>query len=286
MIDAIKKAIRRPFAAVERTLYERRVLSPEDLRLPDFLGIGTAQGGTTWLYENLRKHPDIYIPWRKEVHYFDRNFDWRLPSYAGLFEEGDARRVGEITPGYAILAPRRIRFMRRIMPEARLILTLRNPVDRAWSAARRIFTRLSKKQFGAGFSEIDDGEFFEFFAREHEYPPLKHPPGDFAPNLKRANYGRILDNWLAVYPAEQLLTVFFEEISMDPKKALTRVFSHIGVTTDVDWTLFPSGKVVNPNPRHRMPDRFRTFLEDLYAEDIEAVQRRIGGHSLEWTRRT
>ena len=70
---------------------------------PDFIGIGAQKAGTTWLDRNLRAHPQIWMPERKELHYFDRRIaDMRSPTdewSASIFETGRARVTGEITPG-------------------------------------------------------------------------------------------------------------------------------------------------------------------------------------------
>lgn len=50
-------------------------------KYPTFIGIGTQKGGTTWLYHQLRQHPDIWMPLNKELHYFDRNVKYPSPSH-------------------------------------------------------------------------------------------------------------------------------------------------------------------------------------------------------------
>ena len=120
---------------LEHWAYRQGLLSPRALSLPHFLGIGAVKAGTTWLYRNLRCHPELYLPHPKEVHYFDQRFDRGLRFYAGKFEDGRARVRGEITPAYSALPPDRIRFIRSVMPDLKLIFLMRNPVDRAWSHA-------------------------------------------------------------------------------------------------------------------------------------------------------
>jgi hypothetical protein len=161
---------------------------------PDFIGIGAQKAGTTWLYHNLRNHPQIWIP-RKEVHYFDqrikdtdfsvrskilgkseadkkwrnqvshwtkvhlRNFSlpglwWvykfymRPPNdewYASIFEPRRGRIAGEITPNYSVLGKDVIAHVHELMPEAKIIFMMRNPIERAWSQAVMYFDKIEKQ---------------------------------------------------------------------------------------------------------------------------------------------
>ena len=102
---------------------------------PTFLGIGVPRGGTTWLHELLSVHPDVAMPTRrKEVHYFDRDYDRGLAWYESFFppDEGSWKTVGEITPHYLYgeACPERIAQMASVR---KLILILRLPIERAFS---------------------------------------------------------------------------------------------------------------------------------------------------------
>src|SRR6187200_1451927 len=101
--------------------------------LPDFLVIGAQKAGTTALYAYLRWHPGITGPSWKEVSFFDRHW-WRGEAwYRGQFPlRAGGRLVGEASPSYLFhpLAPERAR---SLVPDAKLIALVRNPVDRAYS---------------------------------------------------------------------------------------------------------------------------------------------------------
>lgn len=284
-VQPVKRLLRpakRVYAAVEKGLYARGVLSAGELPLPDFLGIGSAQSGTTWLHRNLGHHPDIFLPSVKEVHYFDRAFWWPLREYSEFFAPGVGRLKGEITPGYAILHPDRIRFIRAVMPEARLVIIIRNPVDRAWSAARRVLSGLAESTFDVAFEDIEKSEIIAYLNQEHDYRPERGNQGAYAPGVLRGNYTAILDNWLTHFPEEQLLVCFFEELREDPRGLFLRVLEHIGASTDVDLGAFPLAKVVNKNPEHPIPDAIRSFLQDKYRDEIEGLYQRFGDPVAPW----
>lgn len=105
--------------------------------LPTFLGIGVPRGGSTWLHYLLASHPDVFMPIRrKEVQFFDQHYERGLEWYEAFFPSSDEaleyKAVGEITPQYYRRheCPERIF---RTMPESKLIIILRNPVDRLYS---------------------------------------------------------------------------------------------------------------------------------------------------------
>jgi hypothetical protein len=105
--------------------------------LPDFVVIGTQKGGTSFFYRLLTEHPLVRGAAAKELHFFDNKFAEGVRWYRRCFSEGkhvDGHRTitGEASPSYLFdqQVPER---MAQIVPEARLIALLRNPVDRAYS---------------------------------------------------------------------------------------------------------------------------------------------------------
>jgi hypothetical protein len=102
-------------------------------RLPNFLGIGAQKCGTTTLHRLLEKHPQIFLPKCKEVHFFDLKFEKGIDWYKENFKRANTKSIcGEITPYYLFHpdAPERIK---SITPDAKLIILLRDPIDRAIS---------------------------------------------------------------------------------------------------------------------------------------------------------
>lgn len=105
--------------------------------LPDFLIIGTQKGGTTSLSDYLARHPDVHPPRQKEVHYFDENYVRGLDWYSQFFvsDDGDPDVTFEASPYYMAhpLVPERVA---RDLDDPKLIVLLRDPVDRAYSHYR------------------------------------------------------------------------------------------------------------------------------------------------------
>jgi hypothetical protein len=96
--------------------------------------IGGSKSGTHWINECLREHPDVYLT--REVHelfFFDRYFDRGIDWYGKYFDEAAGHTaVGDITPTY-LACPEAAQRIHEVIPEATLIVSIRNPVSRAWS---------------------------------------------------------------------------------------------------------------------------------------------------------
>lgn len=232
--------------------------------LPGFLGIGAMRAGTTWLADNLRQHPRIWIG-RKEVHFFDRHLNARLiPGidrdrearfrYALRFLPGSipGKLVGEFTPRYAILGPETIARIREWMPDVRLVMILRDPVERAWSQARHDRPDLT----GPGPAPVAD------LLRFLEQPGVR----------QRGDYLGCLRAWLAVFNRNQLWITFLEDAIADPEAVVRGTFRFLGVDGEAGIRI--ETRPVHASPSAPMPDLVRRHLEEIYrgtAADLEAL---------------
>jgi hypothetical protein len=112
--------------------------------LPNAVVIGADKGGTSWLYRMLSEHPEIFVPSLKvtgpsnEICFFNHKFERGVDYYARCFEQsGDLAVRVDVTPSYLFhkevpVAKR----MHALLPEARLVASLRDPMTRAWSRFR------------------------------------------------------------------------------------------------------------------------------------------------------
>ena len=119
-------------------------------RLPDFLGIGCQKGGTTTLFQMLRKEEDIWMPDCKEIHFFDKKYQRGAEWYRLQFTKAKKQqKCGEITPFY-LFHPEVAERIKRHMPNIKLIILLRDPAKRAISqyqhAVRKGFETLELKE--------------------------------------------------------------------------------------------------------------------------------------------
>jgi len=185
--------------------------------LPTFLIIGSQKAGTTALYRVLRDHPQVTMARKKEVHFFihDRLYRRGMPRYERFFWGGkpDSLAIGEVTPGY-ICYPQVPERIHRSLPGARLVLTVRHPVERAhsqyWYARRHLTEPLT-------FEQAVDA----YLAEEYR----AGQPGYFS----RGFYMRYLQRYLALFPREQILVLLFDELVAAPEATYERLFRFLGV---------------------------------------------------------
>lgn len=223
---------------------------------PTFILIGSPQGGTSWLYRNLSMHPDIHMPF-KELRFWSTRPDAPMFRYAMLFDRDSFIR-GDMTPHYVLLRPDVIRRLARRLPDLRLLVTLRDPVERTWSATRRkILTR--------GVAATPEA-VMELIAR----------PGRDFPGLRDGDFSRYSDNlpsWIHAFGREALLTIPFSQIGMDPTGVMARVLDHIGADpSSYPWDRLVRGPI-NVNVGADIPTDLRDFLAARYAGEAAAVRR-------------
>ncbi|MET0259515.1 MAG: sulfotransferase domain-containing protein [Gaiellaceae bacterium] len=200
--------------------------------LPDFLVLGAQKAGTTALYEYLRRHPQISGPSWKEVSFFDRHWARGESWYRGNFPNVARTRgkhVGEASPSYVFhpLAPRRVQ---EVVPEARLIVLVRNPVDRALSQYNH---EVALGREPLPFEEALDAEE-ERLRGEQER--MASDPRYFSREWwshtykARGRYAEQLERWLAVFPREQLLVLPSDDLGSDPARAHAQVLEFLGAS--------------------------------------------------------
>ena len=269
---------------LEKALYQTGLKSAAELTLPDLLCMGFRKSGTTWLFENLHYHPDIYLPPYKNVRYFSDDFQESLRSYAEHFSVGRGRVKGDFSNSYAFIPEARVRFIHSVMPETKLIVLLRDPVEREWS---EFLHRVTME--GGDLSSLSDAEIQAALAQ--------------APLASAGGYTPLLDKWLNVFPEEQLFVGFYDELSTQPRNLLTRIFKFLGVTPDIDWDTLPYNDVIIPpageqyeshdpwrgvvatKPRNTsalLPEQHRAFLSELYQGELAELRKRYGDPVAHW----
>ena len=105
----------------------------QDTSVITFFMIGCQRCGTSWIDAALRDHPQVFLPKMKQSYFFDRNYkngiDWYMERFKEI--EPQQKAVGEIATGYCL--PEAIQDMAKHFPDVKLMMVMRNPVDRAYS---------------------------------------------------------------------------------------------------------------------------------------------------------
>lgn len=198
-------------------------------RLPTFLIIGSQKAGTSWLHNALAQHPEIVVSMPKELHFFNnretygRGLDW----YAEHFVATDrTRAIGESTPSFNTIDmaedqpnERRDLIPQRIhdaIPDVKLILILRDPIERAVSAYYH-YLRKGKWPNWPSFSDV----------------------GDSLATISEGYYDVHLARWLEFFDPDQLQVLVYEEVFRDAASrasAIRRTLEHVGVDASFEPT--------------------------------------------------
>ncbi|MGO1120750.1 sulfotransferase [Rhodovibrionaceae bacterium A322] len=225
-----------------------------------FLGIGAQKAGTSWLFQQLRQHPQVAFPGGKEIHFWDQKKHKGLSWYREIFQRPDEGsnglpiRRGEITPAYAGLPEAVIAEMARHFPDLKLLYLLRNPIDRAWSSAEMARMR----------SELRSDEVSDQWYQDHFLSDGSRQRGDYLLNLQA---------WQQHFPKDQLLLLDYENIKRNPRQLLRRVARHLDIDpqavdqlpqASLTQRVFKgSGKPLRPS--------LAPLLIELYRSDIQAL---------------
>jgi hypothetical protein len=235
----------------------------------NFLGIGAQKAATTWLYEHLSRHPNVSFPAGKEVHFWDQSYDRGVPWYRSLFESSDNSVKGEITPSYALLTEERIREIYSLSCHLRIVYLIRNPIERAWSAALMALQRAEM-----AYDEASDQWFIDHFRS--------------AGSLRRGNYEACLRRWRSVYPDNQLLVQRYEHISRAPRLVLKRCAEHIGVDScfyeRIDEAALRLPVFVGT--RERIRPSLYAVLREIYEPQILRLEQYLGEDLTDWKAHT
>lgn len=270
---------------------------------PEFLGIGMQKAGTSWLYEQLKNHPNTWLPIRKELHFFDAlsKEDWNvrrqkralknIPELTERLLDSDVENrdeiiqeleenihfarttnnlewyqsfwqkvadqnslLGEITPAYSILDPDTIRLIREQVGVGKIILILRNPVERSWSQYKMMTERKSN---------------------DPETVYMKNKLVD------RGRAKQILVNWESVYHPDELFIGFYDDIKERPYWFLNEVCQFLNL--DFKEEYFP--KAENPvrvSRDEECPKHILDYFIEQYRVDLDYLANRFQGHASKW----
>jgi len=257
ILPVFRKWIKNTFQAIGTVTSSRRIL-------PDFLLIGTMKSGTTSLFNNLVKHPNIRRPLFKELRFFTLNYKRDINQYQRYFPLKLEKQfksnflkqpfiTGEATPDYFFHphAPPRIK---RTLPNAKFILLLRNPVDRAFSHYYHLY---NLNLYNISFKEaiqIEMDHFKEYEEALFNKPEERHPNYLRYSILERGKYIKHLKRWLEYFNRDQFLIIQNERFFEYPEAVYKETLDFLNM----------------PQPK-RLP-AFKTYNKNTY--DIDPVIRK------------
>jgi hypothetical protein len=246
------------------------------LRRPDFVILGAPKCGTSWLAAVLRRHPQVLVV-PEEIEYFssylDRPLDWYLSRFSDMswvkpdfgVKDLAACKMGEKSASYCRLPLARIKLIRDLLPDARLILMVRDPVSRHWAHAKQFFWKRGVRSGQYTFETLPRKTLFRFLQRTR-------PLGEFS---------TMIANWSSVFSPDSLLVMAQERALASPQAAFDAALAHIGVSTEYDPdSIDLLTKQVNRGPSVSMPEDVERFLTDMFAEERPKFQKFLSRQGL------
>lgn len=225
-------------------------MSVEAIRLPDFIIIGAAKSGTTTLHHALGNVSGVFMSNPKEPEFFARDdkFAEGLRAYAELFADappgavcGEASTIYSRHPAQGEHVHER---MADVVPGARLIYIVREPVRRAYSDYCQVLS--NRMRFG-GHQRTN----LSFRECVEQIPSV----------LATSRFGHQLQRVLAFYPREQVLVLDFDELTASPQTTLQRILDFIGVAA-------PAPEVGRDNTTHK---QFNNIVRERMLDQLRRV---------------
>lgn len=254
-----------------------RGLTGKQRILPNFIIAGVPKCGTTALYEYLIQHDNVLSALWKEIYFFDRyyprgldwyraNFPYKFTKFFKETKNKSSFLIGESTPTYIHhpLAPERIA---NDIPDVKLIILLRNPIDRAYShyqMEKRLgyenleFSEALEKEDQRLEDEntkmINDPNYYSYEWQTHSYKHSGH-------------YAELLTKWMKFFPKENLLILKTEEFNENPSQIFHQVLNFLDLPIqDVKYNKINVGKYsqIDPEIKDKLYEYFKPHNQKLY----------------------
>jgi hypothetical protein len=219
---------------------------------PQFIFIGPSKTGSSWFFEILREHPQVFVPLNKTTFFFSKYYNQGTEWYERFFAGAAPNQLrGEVCHDY-LSSAEALKRISRYRPDMKLICCLRNPYERALSSWR-FFGRNGMDQ--------------PTLAEQGERYPAVFEEGYYATHLSRLR---------AIFPNHQILILFFEDLASAPETVSQRLYRFIGV----DETFIPPSLHtrinVNAKPRSRLLARLAQFVHEQSWKRSRGVSNFIG----------
>jgi hypothetical protein len=201
-----------------------------------FVGLGGQKCASSWLYNVLREHPRILTSEKKELDYFSYHYINGLSWYLSQFETIKDGMFGDVSPSY-LIDPESPKRCYAHNPDMKVIVVLRNPIERAYS------NHLHEIRLG----HIKNITFEEGLENNSMY-------------VEQSLYGKHLEKWYAIFPATQIKVFFQEEINNNPKLITQQLYEFLNVERDFIPKATNKRENVSYVPKNRALDSLITTV--------------------------
>ena len=285
---------------------------------PSFLGIGAARSGTTWIDKQLRRSPEIWMPRRKELHYFTRSL--KYPSSSHLADKQLFKRlIG--------LQDYNLRFKRELIKafgrdviyldleqfKWDLRYFLGTYSDEWYLSLFKNYSSYVTGEITPAYSLLDDNDLKNLssllpdvkiifimrnpidrawstirYHEKREGKSLTSMPSSHVLDYlnrdaitSRSNYLDIIQRWEKYYPPQQIFIAFYDEITEEPKNLLDRLSDFLGID-NIPYSPKDMSKRINESFASDIPDPIRESLNQKYREQIFALSEKFESYASKW----
>ena len=265
---------------------------------PNVFILGAQKAGTSSLYSYLRQHPKALASVPKEVNYFDhhihfgKSFTWYEKHFIPIIPKTN-KLIFEATPNY-LYDPDTPRYIADYNRDAKLIITLRNPIDRAysaWNMYRDQFEkgkeRLIKKEKRPG---LRNPLYYDFFNRkefptfdeaiEIELNEIQNLNRIEPAILRRGLYAEQIKRYLEYFNSDQIQIIGFKELTQTPLEVVNKICHFLQVDEFSNHTLDTKPRNVR-GYKSKISEEALQTLSDFYKAPNEELKKMIG-HIPEW----
>ena len=176
-------------------------------KMVNFLYLGPGKAGSTWLHEVLVRHPEVYLTEAKDLYFFSRYYDRGPGWYEAQFQSArpEHKIIGEVSPDYLACAAAPERILACLGPDVRLMVTLRDPVSRAFSA-------------------------YLYFRKQGMAAPTFRQTAETLPQLiDEGRYATQLRRYVHYFGDKSLHIAIFDDLEADPQAFLDDVSGKLGI---------------------------------------------------------
>jgi hypothetical protein len=237
----------------------------------EFLIAGAQKAGTTALFDYLNGHPDLLLPAIKEAHFFDdERQDWSAPDYRAYHAhfhppaDGRQRTWGEATPIY-VYWPNCLERIAAYNLAMKLIVLLRDPVERAWSHWKMEYARGAETHPFAWC--IREGR--ERVARGDPTAPGHHREYSY---VERGFYGSQARRLLSIFPRNQLLFLRAEDLRAAPERILGTVCDFLNAPRLESVERRNSHASKEMDYGQLISNEDRIHLENIFSEEMRILK--------------
>jgi tetratricopeptide (TPR) repeat protein len=238
---------------------------------PNFIIIGAQKSGTTSLENYIAQHPQVIPAIKKETHFWYRDFrkgiDWYLAHFPPI-PRSENYITGEATPNY-LENYQAAKQIYNVFPEVKLLVILRNPVDRTFSQ----YHHWIKFNWDYRSFETAINYELEILSKNPEKPQGNEKYWQQPSNyIGRGIYIEFINKWLGVFPREQILILKAEDLYQKPVNTMKQVFEFLGLPEHQ----LPEYRKLNPGYYSPISDEMRQKLSEYFEPHNQRLEKYLG----------